>query len=147
MELIAADKNTVIIKMNWLDEFEVILMVFAALKKNYELADDQLHNVSKEEITAIQLGLEEIKQNFRQGKKSRFDSHKRMGLEVREADAQTVTLKISKTVDFPAILSVIGALLVRYDNSARETDPEIPGLTAKQLLMVEDRLDHILSLL
>ena len=60
MELIAADKDTVTIKMNWQDEFAHIFAIFLAVIQEYKNIDREIHNMSKEEVMKIILSLEFI---------------------------------------------------------------------------------------
>ncbi len=60
MELITADKETVTIKMNWKDEFANIFAIFLAVIQEYKNIDREIHNMTKEEIMKIIVGLEAI---------------------------------------------------------------------------------------
>ncbi len=60
MELIAADKNTVTIKMNRQDEFATIVAIFMAVHQEYDQLDPEIHNVSEADVVRIEHALEDI---------------------------------------------------------------------------------------
>jgi len=60
MELIAADKDTVTIKMNRKEEFAPIFGVFLAVSQGYDQLDREIHNLTKQEIAKIELALSAI---------------------------------------------------------------------------------------
>ncbi|MBL0338458.1 MAG: hypothetical protein IPP67_04640 [Rhodospirillaceae bacterium] len=60
MELIAADKDTVTIKMNRKEEFSTILAIFMSAYQEYDQLDQEIHNRTEEEIHKIEQALWEI---------------------------------------------------------------------------------------
>ncbi|MBL0338453.1 MAG: hypothetical protein IPP67_04615 [Rhodospirillaceae bacterium] len=64
MELIAADKDTVTIKMNWKEEFNAIVAVFMSVNQEYEKLDEQIHNLSKDQIKRLKNAMTEIGKKF-----------------------------------------------------------------------------------
>jgi len=60
MELIAADKDTVTIKMSWKDEFCNIWAIFSAVYQEYDQLDPEIHNVTEEEVLKIKKSLSTI---------------------------------------------------------------------------------------
>ena len=60
MELIAADKDTVTIKMNQKDEFYRILSVFGSVTEEFDKLDREIHNLTLEQVTRIEEMLHEI---------------------------------------------------------------------------------------
>lgn len=64
MELIAADKNTVTIKMDVQKEFLPIFAVFMAVSQEYNKLDPEIHHLSKEQVRMIEKNLHQLLQRL-----------------------------------------------------------------------------------
>ncbi|MBL0338456.1 MAG: hypothetical protein IPP67_04630 [Rhodospirillaceae bacterium] len=145
MELIAADKDTVTIKMNRKEEFDPILAAFTAVNKDYGIADHLLHELTKEEIARLRLQLANIKLGFSSSGTNRTIHQQSSGIQMVVADQKTVTVKMLQIKEFMAVFGVFGALAVRYDLTGQETDPAISNLTAGSVFTIEESLGGILD--
>ncbi len=146
MKLVKADQDTVTIEMTWQDEFEVILNVFSALHKNYDVADYMLHDVKPEEVNALYATLADIKTRFKEGKNNHAPTAS-TGLQVISANKEKLVLKVGRKKEFSSILMILGAVATRYSISAREIDAELPRVTSRQIFMVLHELENIQDIL
>ncbi len=64
MELIAADKDTVTIKMNWKEEFNAIIAVFMSVSEEYQKLDREIHNLTWDQINEMEESLRKIGKKF-----------------------------------------------------------------------------------
>ncbi|MBL0338460.1 MAG: hypothetical protein IPP67_04650 [Rhodospirillaceae bacterium] len=69
MELIAADKDTVTIKVNRKDEFYAILAVLGSVSEEFNKLDREIHHLTLEQVTRIEESLHEISKKL-PGKKN-----------------------------------------------------------------------------
>lgn len=138
MQLISSDKETVTIQMDWQEEFAPILAAFTAVNRDYEIVDYLLHELSKEEVAAIQSNLANIKADFFNRGISSVANNKQAELQMVRADQKTVTVMMSQLKVFLGISGILRALDIRYELTNQEVDAKISNLSRSQLLQIED---------
>lgn len=146
MQLISSDKETVTIQMDWQEEFDPILAALTAVNQNYEIVDYLLHELSKEEVAAIQSNLANIKDSFCGKRFSAEIEDKQLSrIQVVAADQKMVTMKMFRKQEFLGIFGLLSALDVKYELTEQEVDPKIPNLTRTQLFAVDEAWWSILK--